>query len=752
MFQFFFKYPPDVFTRGTFMLLGSWPLWALAALIVAAAMGLGWLLWRRRSRQPGALRLGRAAVLWLLETALVALLLLLLWQPAMSVSTLKPQQNVVAVVVDDSSSMAVADANGTRKDAAVALLRGGLLDSLQKRFVVRLYRAGAEATRIDKLDQLTARQPATHLGGSLKTIAADSATLPIGAVILLSDGADNTGGIDRGTIAQLREHRLPVNTIGFGREQMGKDIELANADVPVRTLANSRMEALVTIRQHGFSGNHARITVRDAGKTLAARDVTLRDAPSQTETILLDAGHEGVRDLRISVDALKGEESSANNQVTRVLYVDSGPRRVLYVEGEPRWEYKFIRRAVEDDKQLQLVSMLRTTQNKIYRQGVSSPEELQDGFPTKPEDLFAYEGLILGSVEAAYFSPAQQEMIRQFVDRRGGGLLFLGGRASLADGGYKQQPFDDLLPVILPSGKNTFVRDMVEADLTASGKDSLICRVEEDPDANADRWSRFPLLANYQDAGKVKPGAVELAQMDVPGHGKLPLLVTQNYGRGRTAVFATGGSWRWKMQQPVGDTSQQTVWRQMVRWLSADTPAQVVASVSQRLLEDDGHLQLRADVRDANYVPACNVDVEARIVAPDGSTETVPLKADNQHSGMYLADWDAPKDGSYIAEITAARPNQNLGRDVITFRREDGVAENFGRAQNRELLEKLAQATGGNYYKPSDARRLGEDISYSEAGISMRETKDLWNMPAVFLAILLLRAAEWLLRRKWGFV
>lgn len=752
MFEFLFKYPPDVFTHGTFLLLGSWPVWALVALIASAAVGLGWLLWRRIAQSPGALRRGRAAVLWLLQTALVALLLLLLWQPAMSVSTLKPQQNVVAVVVDDSRSMSVADANGTRKDAAVALLRDGLLNSLQKRFVVRLYRAGAEATRIDRLDQLTAALPATHLGESLKTVAADSATLPIGAVVLLSDGADNTGGIDGGTLAQLRERRLPVNAIGFGREQMDKDVELANADVPVRTLANSRMEALVTIRQHGFGGSHARITVRDAGKTLASRDVLLRDAPSQTETMLLDAGHEGVRDLRISVDPLKGEESPANNQVTRVLYVDPGPRRILYVEGEPRWEFKFIRRAVEDDKQLQLVSMLRTTQNKIYRQGVSSPEELQDGFPTKPEDLFAYQGLILGSVEAAYFTPLQQELIRQFVDRRGGGLLFLGGRASLADGGYKQEPFDDLLPVALPSGKNTFVRDMVEADLTASGKDSLICRVEEDRDMNADRWSRFPLLANYQNVGKVKPGAVELAQMDVPGRGKLPLLVTQNYGRGRTAVFATGGSWRWKMQQPVGDTSQQTVWRQMIRWLSTDTPAQVVASVSQRLLEDSGHLQLRADVRDANYLPACNVDVEARIVAPDGSAETVPLKADSQHSGMYLADWDAPKDGSYIAEITATRPNQNLGRDVITFRREDGVAENFGRTQNRELLEKLAEATGGKYYKPSDARRLGNDISYSEAGISMRETKDLWNMPAVFLAILLLRAAEWLLRRKWGFV
>ena len=117
----------------------------------------------------------------------------------------------------------------------------------------------------------------------------------------------------------------------------------------------------------------------------------------------------------------------------------------------------------------------------------------------------------------------------------------------------------------------------------------------------------------------------------------------------------------------------------MIRWLSADTPAQVVASLSRRLLEDDGHLQLRADVRDANYLPACNVDVEARIVTPDGSAETVPLKADNQHPGMYMADWDAPKAGSYIAEITATRPNQDLGRDVITFRREDGVAENFGR-------------------------------------------------------------------------
>ncbi len=94
--------------------------------------------------------------------------------------------------------------------------------------------------------------------------------------------------------------------------------------------------------------------------------------------------------------------------------------------------------------------MLRTTENKIYRQGIDDPNELADGFPSQPEDLFGYQGLIIGSVEAGYFTPAQQDLIQQFVDRRGGGLLFLGGRFALADGGWGGSSLADLLPVILP--------------------------------------------------------------------------------------------------------------------------------------------------------------------------------------------------------------------------------------------------------------------------------------------------------------
>jgi hypothetical protein len=242
-----------------------------------------------------------------------------------------------------------------------------------------------------------------------------------------------------------------------------------------------------------------------------------------------------------------------------------------------------------------------------------------------------------------------------------------------------------------------------------------------------------------------------LAEMSVAGR-TLPLLITQKYGRGRTAVFATGGDWRWQMLQPVEDMSHEMFWRQMLRWMVSDTPTRVVASTPKPVLEDDGHVHFRAEVRDTTYLPTSDAEVQAHVVGPDGTSQTVDLHPDSLEQGVYTADWDASRAGSYVTEVTARRGQQELGRGVVTFRRENGVAENFHLEQNRELLEKLSSQTGGRYYRPSEVSRLGEDISYSEAGISVRETKDLWDMPVVFFFALLLCCAEWLLRRHWGVV
>jgi hypothetical protein len=365
--------------------------------------------------------------------------------------------------------------------------------------------------------------------------------------------------------------------------------------------------------------------------------------------------------------------------------------------------------------------------------------------------LFEYDGLILGSVEEAFFTPGQTEAIKNFVDRRGGGLLFLAGRWALADGGYNVAPFTDLLPVQLPQKKNTFQRNFVAAELTDEGRRSLLCRIEDDAVKSNNHWEILPYLANYQDPGTPKPGAVVLARVDA-GNNRPPLLVTENYGRGRTAVFATAGSWRWRMQQPLGDMSQETFWRQLLRWVVGATPSRVVASTPNANLEDDGHVQLRAEVRDKQYLPASDAQVEAKVIGPDGSSETVGLHPEPLSPGVYAADWQAQKPGSYIADVTARQAGTPLGHDALTFRREDGQAENFHREQNRELLEKLAEQTGGHYYTARNASHLSREIAFSEAGITGREIKELWDMPVVFLLVLALKSTEWLLRRRWGVV
>ena len=752
MFEFLFKYPPTVFSKGQLVLLGWLPVWALFVAILLGAAALGYFVWRKRYATGSTMR---TATVWLLQTAFLALLLLMLWQPALSVATLKPQQNIVAVLVDDSKSMAIADNGSSRRDQAIKTLSNGLLDDLRKRFQVRLYRLGDNVARIEKTEALNGTAPATRIADGLRQVAAESASLPVGAIVLLSDGAENAGGIDLDTVSAIRQHRIPVHTIGYGLETINQDIEVTALDVPARTLADSRVMAQVTLRQRGYSGQRVRVTLRDSGKALASQDVILKnDGAEQTESILFNAGSAGARNIEASIDVQKNETNPHNDAITRVMDVDGSKPKVLYVEGEPRWEFKFIRRAVEEDKTLKLVTMLRTTQNKIYRQGIDTPDELVNGFPTKPEDLFAYQGLVIGSVEANWFTPAQQELIKEFADRRGGGVLFLAGRFGLSDGGYAQVPFNDLLPVELPTSKNTYhPQSAATVELTSSGRDSLVTRLEDNPDRNADRWKKMPHLMNWQDPGSPKRGALTLLEMSPAGSTrKLPLLITQNYGHGRTAVFATSGSWRWQMQQPLADMTHETFWQQMLRWTVAASPGRLVVSTPKSLLADETKLRLRAEARDKAYQVAGDADVRAHIMGPDGLSDDVVLRPDPQERGVFVADWEAPKPGSYLAEVVSRRGEEELGRDVLTFRREDGIAENFHTEQNRELLEKLSQQTGGRYYRPNEAGRLASEIEYSESGISVRETRDLWNMPIVFLVALMLRSSEWLLRRKWGVI
>ncbi|HWD97759.1 MAG TPA: glutamine amidotransferase, partial [Bryobacteraceae bacterium] len=619
------------------------------------------------------------------------------------------------------------------------------------KFQVRLYEFGRDAARIQSARNLAADDNATRIGDSLRHIAAEAGSMPLGAVVLLTDGGDNTGGVDRDTISQLRQLRVPVHTIGFGPDHFSKDIEVEEVSLPARALANSRLSARVAFKQHGYTGQNVRLTVRENGRLLGEQPITVRPDMEQSEAIVFNTGVAGAHAFDIGIEPVPGEENKHNNSMVRLVDVSVKKKRVLYIEGEPRWEFKFIRRAFDDDQNIEIVSMLRTTQNKIYRQGISSPTELEAGFPTKPEELFAYDGLIIGSVEANYFTPEQQQMIRDFADRRGGGVLFLAGRFTLSDGGYANTPMAEMLPLRLPNEK-TWSRDFADATLTDAGKENPICRLEESQEKNTDRWKKMPQVANYAVMGAPKPGAVVLMNVAEPGHRPSPLLAIENYGHGRTAVFATAGSWRWQMLQEHTDRTHTIFWQQLVRWLVTETPGQVVSSTPRQVISDDSHAPLRVSVRDKAFQPVSGATVRAHIARPDGNFDNVELRPDPLEAGIYTAEYSADQPGSYVAEFTAHQDKTDFGSDTLNFRRQDGVAENFGAAQNRDLLEKLSSDTGGNYYTPARAKRLPSEIAVSEAGITAHDNLDIWDMPVLFLLVILVRGGEWLLRRKWGVV
>ena len=261
--------------------------------------------------------------------------------------------------------------------------------------------------------------------------------------------------------------------------------------------------------------------------------------------------------------------------MSRQVNVENRKPRILYFEGEPRWEYKFIRRALDDYSDIELASMVRTTQNKLLRQFPPSMDQkqLEEGFPTKAEDLFQFQGLIIGSVEANYFTPAQQQLIHDFVDRRGGGLLFLGGRATLSGRRLSELAAGGPRADETARGQGHVPPRFHRAGADAEGARSIICRLDDDPARNLEKWKKMPQMANYQEVGEEKPGATVLLRSTPQGKRSFPLLVTENFGRGRTVLLATEGTWRWKMWTDHADKTHATFWQQIFRHMVTDTPA-----------------------------------------------------------------------------------------------------------------------------------------------------------------------------------
>ena len=742
MFELLFKYPIGEFRFGELIYLRNWPIGTMAIVWVVGAMLLAALLWRR-SKVLSATRVWTIAAL---QIAMWSLVVWVMWQPALLIKSLRSGENTVAVLLDHSASMTVKDPELSRSVQAQSVLKAPVFTELAKTYALRRYVFAADATQLDSFEALPEVTSSTRIGQSVLQVLNASRTTPLGAVVLLSDGAENAGQLDPIQLAEISRFGIPIHVIGIGREQMPDDVELESILLPTHTLPASKVAARVAVRHDG--AGITRIRVTDGDKLLAAKEIILpAETTLTTSWVEFDMNDRGYRDLKFELMGADDEPERRNNIRTQLVNVASDVASVLYVEGEPRWEYKFIRRAVDADRSVRLVSMLRTTTNGLYRQGVEDADELKEGFPTTREALFKYDALIVGNIQAAYFSKVQLQLMQEFVNVRGGSVLLLGGSKTLGEGGWANTSLNEVLPVKLSTTGKSFHRSQVQAVVTTRGLRESWLKFSEDPIENAKQWKAMPMLADYQDLGALKPAASALMNIKVQNKEQ-PLLVTQAYGHGRAVVFATGGSWRWQMSLPLEDQHHEFFWRQVMRGLVMD----VSKPVELQATDTGDGVNIRAVLKDQSFQPQRELQVTAVMTTPTGEIVNLSLKPLADQPGVYEAKWNSNDAGNFFIELTARRGNEVVGTARTAVNHNQAAAEYFSLRQNRSLLMQLATATGGQYWSVDQLAGLPEAIRFSPAGITEQQTKTLWDMPINFILLMLFKASEWILRRRWGVI
>lgn len=757
VFEFLFKYRSLVWEKGELALSAPWPYY-LAALALAA-VAVPTLLRYRQVRGKAGRR--DRLVLTGLRVALLAVVVFCLFRPVLVVSTVVPQRSFVGILFDDSLSMQIADDGGLPRGVFFAKHFGPegspLARSLAERFKLRFFRFSSTAERVNGVAELSFAGPRSYLGTALERAREELAAVPLAGLTLFTDGADNSDAAITDTLLSLKARGVPVFTVGLGRERFTRDIELTRVVAPRSVLLGSSLVVDLSVAQRGFSGSRVRLDVEDSGRIVNSHEVELpAEGEAGTVRVHFTASETGPRLFTFKIAPQEGEMVTQNNQQQALILVEDRREKILYLEGEPRFEVGFMRRAVAEDKNLQLVCLQRTAENKFLRLGVDNPEDLLGGFPKTREDLYRYQGIILGSVEASFFTVDQLRMIADFVSQRGGGLLALGGRHAFAEGGYAGTPVADVLPVVLePRGgsEEPYFAEL-KVELTPFGMTHPVTRLGANEEENAKRWAALPPLSTFNPIGRVKPGATTLltGTSDSRRVARQAVATFQRYGRGKALAFTVQDSWQWQMHADMAleDMTHETLWRQLLRWLVSYVPGPVtVATVRDRFAPGE-RVTVLAEVDDDTYLKVNNAEVRAEIKGPTGDVVELPMEWTVEKDGEYRASFLPQDKGLYEIRVEAQRGKETLGTGVAYIEATELASEYFGAEMRSPLLKRIAEETGGRFYTPATVAALAEDLSYTEGGTTILEERDLWDMPAIFLLLLALVAVEWSYRKLRG--
>jgi uncharacterized membrane protein len=767
------------------------PAWSWIALALAGvgAAALIWSYWRTSATPAVKLTCATLKILGLAGLALC------LVEPLLSSTRARRGANMFAIVADNSQSMNIHDREeaGSRGEAVHGLLNSasGWQKRLSADFDTRRFAFDAHLRSVDHFASLTFDGSRSSLNSTLNSLSRRFRGLPLAGIMLITDG----NATDAGEVAW---DDLPaVYPIVVGRDESPADISVPRVTVSETNFDAAPVTVRADIRASGI-----------AGQEIVASLIDERGEEVQTQTIASPGDDEltavrfqlrpkekGVNFYRVRVaasdsEARQGTEATlANNERLAVVDRGGGPYRVLYVCGRPNWEFKFLRRALAEDDQLELLGLVRIARrepkfafrskagestNPLFR-GFEHPdeesaerydqpvlirfvtkedgEELRDGFPKAADELYGYDAIILDDVEAGFFNQDQLTLLQNFVSRRGGGLLMLGGPDSFAVGRYDRTPVGSLLPVYVDQqSPNTSQGARYRLALTHEGWLQPWVRTRQTEPEERKRLSAMPPFRFLTTIGNIKPAATVLAEVVDNAGAKHPALVVQRFGRGRSAALLIGDFWRWALRGEAGKESDlEKSWRQTVRWLVADVPQRVDVTVRPQDESQVGGVVVEVRARDAEYLPLDNAQVTIEVATPGGKKLALEAEACDDEPGAYEATYVPREPGAYRATVKASAPDGSpIGEREAGWVAQPAADEFQNLRPNRARLEEIAAKTGGQLIEINELDELVASLPTRKAPITEPWIRPAWHHPLFYLAIIGCLVGEWGLRRWKG--
>ena len=751
---------------GTFAFAYGISPWLFALLVVLITIGV-WFSYRKTTRQ---LSTPWKAFFIGIRSSVLVLLLFCLLRPVVTTLQVSPQETYLAVLIDDSQSMAIADlADGQTRQAAVKeqLYENGLFDELAESFQIRTFRFDNQTQRIAGIEELSEEGTASSIDQALSYVNDQLNGLPLGGIILVSDGADNSDDDPLAAAQDLGARQIPVFTIGVGQEDIPQDIGIVDVSAAKTVLEGSVFNVQVAVNHQGYEGQEVELSIMD-GETQVVSDVVILGAEGVTRRFELEITPERsgliVYDLNVELQA--GEIIDKNNSYS--FLVDNTEKEaldILYLEGHPRNEYKFIRRAVSGDNSLRLATYLQTGPEKYYRQGIESATELSSGFPEDREELFEYEAIVLGDIEFDFFDAEQLQMLEDFVAERGGGFLMSG----MVDEEFIGSPIADILPItlveegFLPAHLRGGIRrgdhptgELFYPRLTRNGEFSPLLRLSADDSENQALWRQLPELQGTYVTGRIKPGAEVLIEHPLLQYQNqaLPLLASQRYGSGRSMSLTTASTWRWQMMLPAADESHEILWRQILRWLAVSAPERITIEFDREFYNVGDEVKVRAIVLNNEYEADNDATLWMQTSNPLEEFIDAPMEWDIEEDGVYRARFIAEEEGVYslLVDVASAagETSDSSAEKTAAFVVTPSLREYTNAELDSGLMARIAEVSGGSYFKLPAASELANTIEFTPNAYSREVQIDLWDRPWLLALLILLLCVDWVIRRTKG--